>query len=326
MSDFYMGVDIGGTKIAFGLYDEKRKCVRKDVIASDDRKSGEIFFTDVADYVIAYAKEAQILGGHLKSVGIGVPGFVEFKTGKLSKVPSLPGISGFAAGDFLKARLARETVTVNTRVILDNDGHCGALAEYRQGAGRGHESMIYALVSTGISTAMVLDRRLFRGSNGASGESGHMVTCVHDSLAHDCMCGNRGCFNSLGSGKAILNYVREWIDAGEETLLTSMVDGPAELTARHLNEAYEKGDPLAIRAIEQMAKYLSAWIFDVYMLLNVDCIVFAGGLLAMGDKLMGRIREGFEYYHTNGFPVHFYETELGSDTCLIGAMELGRDE
>ncbi len=90
----------------------------------------------------------------------------------------------------------------------------------------------------------------------------------------------------------MLDYVREWIDAGGETLLTSMVDGPAELTARHLNEAYEKGDPLAIRAIEQMAKYLSAWIFDVYMLLNVDCIVFAGGLLAMGDKLMGRIREG----------------------------------
>ena len=78
----------------------------------------------------------------------------------------------------------------------------------------------------------------------------------------------------------------------------------------------------AIRAVEQMAHYLSIWIFNVYMLLNIDCIVFSGGLLAMGDKLFGRMKEEFERYHTNEFPVEFFQTELGSDSGLIGAVEL----
>ena len=94
------------------------------------------------------------------------------------------------------------------------------------------------------------------------------------------------------------------------------------ITTRHINEAYEKGDAVAIRAVEQMAHYLAIWIFDVYMLLNIDCIVFSGGLLAMGDKLFGRMKEEFERYHTNEFPVEFFQTELGSDSGLIGAVEL----
>lgn len=138
-----------------------------------------------------------------------------------------------------------------------------------------------------------------------------------------CSCGNVGCFNSLGSGKAILKYVKKWIkEDGESSILPELAGGLDQITTRHINEAYEKGDAVAIRAVEQMAHYLAIWIFDVYMLLNIDCIVFSGGLLAMGDKLFGRMKEEFERYHTNEFPVEFFQTELGSDSGLIGAVEL----
>lgn len=104
--------------------------------------------------------------------------------------------------------------------------------------------------------------------------------------------------------------------------MTQMAGGAEHITAVHINSAYEAGDKLAHRAVEQMAHFLAVWIFDVYMLLNVDCIVFSGGLLHMGEKLFGRIRKEFESCHTNGFPVEFHYTQLEADSVLIGAVEL----
>lgn len=315
--NYYIGIDIGGTKIAYGLFDEDRQLLSKKKMPSDDQKDGEAFFAPVIDVIREYEEEARRRGGKVRGVGIGITGFVDFERGALTRTASLPRLNHFAVVDYLKSRLGG-----NLRIVMDNDCHCGALAEYRHGAGKGHKSMLYCPVSTGISTGIVIDGKLFRGSNGASGESGHMLAAVPEEMRMKCSCGNEGCFNSLGSGKAITNYVKRWIEEGEASILPELAGGAEHITARHINEAYEKGDAVARRAVEQMAHYLAIWIFNVYMLLNVDCIVFSGGLLAMGDKLFGRIEEEFEAYHTNGFPVQFYKTELGSDSGLLGALEL----
>ena len=315
---FYIGIDVGGTKIAYGLFDEARKLLVRKQTASDDQKEGQEFFEPVLEIIREFMEEAGNRGGTVEGIGIGITGFVDFEKGALTKTASLPKLNNFAVVDYLKSRLDQDIC-----IVMDNDCHCGALAEYRQGAGRGRRNMLYCPVSTGISSSMIIDGRLFRGSNGASGESGHMLAAVPEDVGMACSCGNVGCFNSLGSGKAILNYVKKWItEDGEKSILPELAGGVAQITTRHINEAYEKGDPVAIRAVEQMAHYLSIWIFNVYMLLNIDCIVFSGGLLAMGDKLLGRMKEEFERYHTNEFPVEFFQTELGSDSGLIGAVEL----
>lgn len=318
---YFMGIDVGGTKIAYGLFDENKSLVFKEKIPSDDQKEPLDFFGQVAEKLLEYEKKAKDCGGTLAGVGIGVPGFVDFEKGIIARIPSLPKLDGFNVSQFLKRQLCLAGIE-EIPVVVDNDGHCGALAEYRQGAGQGHKNMLYCPVSTGISTGMILDGSLFRGSNGASGESGHMLTCIPEEEQIPCMCGNSGCFNSMGSGKAILTHIRRWLAEGESSMLPELAGSVDKITAKHINEAYEKGDPLSIRAVEQMAHYLAVWIFNVYMLLNVDCIVFAGGLLAMGDKLFGRIQEEFERYHTNGFPVEFHFTKLGEDSGLIGAVEL----
>lgn len=314
---YYIGIDVGGTKIAYGLFDENRKLLVRKQEDSDDQKNGEEFFEPVLELIQEFIQEAQKRGGTVAGIGIGITGFVDFEKGSLTKTASLPRLNNFAVVDYLKSKLTRDI-----RIVMDNDCHCGALAEYRQGAGRGHKNMLYCPVSTGISSGMIIDGKLFRGSNGASGESGHMIAAVPEDMRMYCSCGNEGCFNSLGSGKAILKYVKKWIADGENSILPDLAGGMDKITTRHINEAYEKGDAVAIRAVEQMTHYLGIWIFNVYMLLNIDCIVFSGGLLAMGDKLFGRMKEEFERYHTNEFPVEFLKTELGSDSGLIGAVEL----
>lgn len=313
----YLGIDIGGTKTAYGLFDESRTLLKREQAPSDMDADGPAFFSGVADRIRAFMEEARSLGGSLEGVGIGITGFVDFERGALTCSASLPKLNYFCVVDYLKSALHADIP-----IVMDNDCHCGALAEYRHGAGRGHRHMLYCPVSTGISTGIIIDGKLFRGSNGASGESGHMLSGVRGDERIPCSCGNAGCFNSLGSGKAIVSHVRRWLGQGEESVLPGLAGGIDRITAEHINAAYEQGDPLAQRAVDQMARYLAIWIFDVYMLLNVDCIVFSGGLLKMGDKLFGQMLKEFEEYHTNGFPVHFYKTELGSDSGLIGAVEL----
>lgn len=313
----YLGIDIGGTKTAYGLFDESRTLLKREQTPTDMDADGPAFFSHVADRVRVFMEEARSLGGSLEGIGIGITGFVDFERGALTRSASLPKLNYFGVVDYLKS-----TLHTDIPIVMDNDCHCGALAEYRHGAGRGHRHMLYCPVSTGISTGIIIDGKLFRGSNGASGESGHTLSGVQGDIRIPCSCGNAGCFNSLGSGKAIVSHVRRWIEQGEESVLPDLAGGIDCITAEHINAAYEQSDPLAKRAVDQMARYLAIWIFNVYMLLNVDCIVFSGGLLKMGDKLFGQMLREFEGYHTNGFPVHFYQTELGSDSGLIGAVEL----
>lgn len=315
--NYYIGVDIGGTKIAYGLFDSNRQLLAKKKTPSDDALGGEEYFGRVAEELQHFVKNEKISFTDIKGIGIGIAGFVDFDQGRLVRAASLPKLIDFWVLNFLKEKLGEDV-----KIVLDNDCHCGALAEYRRGAGRSYKHMLYCPISTGISSGIIIDGKLFRGSDGASGESGHMLTAVEGPLKISCGCGNEGCFNSLCSGKNIAIHIRRWISQGEETIMTELAGGPENITAVHINQAYDLGDAMAKKAVEQMAKYMAIWLFDVYSLLNINCFVFSGGLLKMGDKLLNRVKNLFTEYQTNGFPVYFYETELGVDSGLIGAVEL----
>ena len=185
---FYIGIDVGGTKIAYGLFDEARKLLVRKQTASDDQKEGQEFFEPVLEIIREFMEETGNRGGTVEGIGIGITGFVDFEKGALTKTASLPKLNNFAVVDYLKSRLDQDI-----RIVMDNDCHCGALAEYRQGAGRGRRNMLYCPVSTGISSGMIIDGRLFRGSNGASGESGHMLAAVPEEVGMACSCGNVRC-------------------------------------------------------------------------------------------------------------------------------------
>lgn len=171
----YLGIDIGGTKTAYGLFDESRTLLKREQTPSDMDADGPVFFSGVADRIRAFMEEARSLGGSLEGVGIGITGFVDFERGALTRSASLPKLNYFCVVDYLKSALHADIP-----IVMDNDCHCGALAEYRHGAGRGHRHMLYCPVSTGISTGIIIDGKLFRGSNGASGESGHMLSGVRE--------------------------------------------------------------------------------------------------------------------------------------------------
>ncbi|MDR0497481.1 MAG: ROK family protein, partial [Treponema sp.] len=235
----------------------------------------------------------------------------------------LTKICDFPARDYLMEKLR------GIHIIIDNDAHAAAIAEHRHGAGRGFNNMLYCPVGTGISSGIIINGSIFRGSYGWAGESGHMILTPDEGVM--CGCRNQGCFMSWTSGSMIIRHIEKWILAGEKSIITGIA-GNEKLNCNHLSLAYNRGDLLARRAIAQMVKYLGVWTYNLYVTLNINCFVFGGGLIKMfrefekGVSLLDAMKEVFDKYNKNSMPVYFKEAELsnslGDDFGMIGAAEL----
>jgi glucokinase len=322
MEQFTIGIDVGGTKTAYGLLDGEKRIVRRLSHPSDSRCPPERFFDRIAAGIDELLAAGHIEKGSLRGVGIGMPSFILFEEGRIVKTSNLPLIRDFPARAYLREKLA------GLRVILDNDAHTAAVAELRRGAGRGFENLLYCPVSTGIATGIIINGKIFRGRYGWAGESGHMIVTPDDGI--ECGCGNRGCLMSWCSGSMIIKHIKKWIEAGESSSITEFA-GAQELNCNHLAMAYNAGDALARRAIAQMVTFLGIWTYNLYVTLNINCFVFGGGLLKLFHELtlngkpgslLDAMKEVFDRYNKNTMPVYFKEAELGDDFGIIGAAEL----
>lgn len=314
MDTYVMGIDVGGTKIACGLFDEKKNLIVRRRCPSDPALPPEAFFDGLVREIRALLEEQSLSPDKLRGIGLGMPSFIRFEQGYIVKTSNLVNIRDFPAKTYLMEKLP------GVPVILDNDAHVAALAENRFGAGRGFKNMLYCPISTGIATGIIINGKLFRGTYGWAGETGHMIATPGEGLV--CGCGNQGCFMSWCSGSMIIKHIRNWIAQGEKTLMTGLAGGTAHIDCFHLETAYDRGDPLAVRALDQMARYMGLWFFNLYVTFNIDCFVLGGGLLNMGDRLLGPVRKIFDSYNRNDMPVYFKPAELTDRFGMIGAAEL----
>ncbi len=313
---FSVGIDIGGTKIAYGLFDSNRKLIGKMRSKTPQDLEAEDFFQYVKRDVENLAAGNNLLLKDIEGIGVGLPGYIRYPDGLIVVNSNIPKLAGFPGGEHLKK------IFPGAAIEIDNDGHAAALGESRYGAGKGHDHMIYCAVSSGISSAVVINGRLFKGSNGFAGESGHMLITPDQEREVYCPCGNDGCIMSWCSGQMIVRHIRKWIKEGNETMISGMVSCPEEISTREIAEAWGQGDLLATKAIEQMQHYFALWFFNIYIFLNIDCFVLGGGLLKMGDQFWNEVYRQFENYKKTDEIVTFKKAELGDDMGIIGANEL----
>jgi glucokinase len=325
---FVIGIDIGGTKTACALVDENRVLSGARSFPSDPELDGERFFDRVAEeagtllagqgFDCSGKRPEGAEGGaaEIAGAGVGAPSFILYDEGYIIKTSNLVKIRDFPARDYLSKKLGFP-------VVIDNDARAAALAEYRHGAGRGFDNMLYCPVSSGISSAMLIGGKLFRGSYGWAGETGHMIATPGEGV--ECGCGNRGCYMSWCSGLMIVKHIKQWIDAGGQTIMTSLAGGRDRIDSIILEKAYDSGDPMAIRAVDQMTRWLGLWFFNLYVSLNINCFVLGGGLVKMGEKLLGPVRRVFDQYNHDERPVYFKTAALETNCGTIGAAELAWD-
>ncbi len=308
---YTIGVDAGGTKVAYCLFDQSGKPVDRLQHRTDTDADGVAFSDTVISVIERMLGKNGLSARDLNGIGIVMPSFLLFDRGYVCMTSAMTNICEFPMRDYIAQR-------INTKFVLDNDSNVAALAEHRYGAGRGARHMVYVSVSTGLGCGIVINGSVFRGSYGWAGECGHMLITPDEGLA--CGCRNRGCFMSYASGRYIVEHVKNRLARGDMSVLSQ-----ADVSGETIMAACHAGDAVAKDALRQFSHYLAVCVFNIYQLLNINLFVFGGGLTNCGEALFGAMREEFDRYNHVAQPVEFRFAQLGRDTGVIGAAELVKE-
>jgi glucokinase len=240
---------------------------------------------------------------------IATAGLINADEGKVILAPNIPGFRNLVLTAPVVERLG-------IPAYIENDASAAALGEFRFGAGRGTRHLLHATLGTGIGGGIVIDRRLYRGAKGLAGEIGHIIL---DPAGPRCTCGSRGCLEAMVSGVAFAERARRIIQQGKSAILKEIAAGEPP-TAAHLFDAAAKGDTVCEAEIRHGGHILGLALGSLVNVLNPDRVTLSGGLLSMGEMLLGPAREAMyslAYGPAAGTLIRL--SELGDDAGLLGA-------
>ena len=246
---------------------------------------------------------------------VTAPGLVDADAGTVLLAPNIEG--------FRNIHLARPVAeALHIPVYIENDASAAALGEFRFGAGRGARHVLHATLGTGIGGGLVINGRLYRGARGLAGEIGHMVV---DPAGPRCNCGSRGCLEALVSGVAFSNRAKRMINNGTSVVLREIV-GYTEPTSRHLHQAALAGDRQSEAEIRNGGHLLGLALGSLVNVLNPDVVTLSGGLLAIGDMLLGPAREAmYSLAYGPAAATELRLTTLDDDAGILGAAAVAME-
>lgn len=306
-----IGADLGGTKLAVGVVDERPHALWMEEVPSKGYSQEA-----VVDLLAQQINKAHAARPEASSVGVGIPATIDQATGHAISTVNLD-LDDLPIRDLLNEK-------VGLPVALDNDGNLAMLAEALYGAARGTRHALLLTIGTGIGGGIWLNGEIYRGSGGAGGELGHLVVDID---GHPCQknCPNRGCVEAMASGTAIGRHGREAAEREPESLLGRRLADGKEIDARVVNEAATAGDAAALGAVELAGHYLGQALVSLANLFQPEIIVLGGGAIAFGELLIAPARREIEAHALNPMnatPV--VAAELGPAAGMIGAAALGQ--
>ena len=268
-----IGVDVGGTKVAAGLVNERGEMGRHVRVPMNPRGTAAEGFSAVASVLDLLIQDDTPSGGKFP-IGVCAPGPLDPRTGVVLNPPNVPCWRNFP----LVAEIQRR-YGVGAR--LDNDANAAALAESLWGAGRGYGNVFYACIGTGIGTGIVLDGTIFHGRTGSAAEGGHVSI---DYRGPQCNCGKKGCIEALASGTAIARRAREAVsaDANQKSQLLALAKGDAgAIRSEMMGTAAKAGDAVARQILADTIEYLAIWLGSIVDLLEPEVMILGGGVSEM---------------------------------------------
>ncbi len=302
----HVGVDVGGTK-CLGVLIDGEGSVRAELRRPTPRGERTLLET-IAEVIVALGPAA--------TVGVGVPGLVT-PDGVLRAAPNL-------VDTFEVPVAARLTALLDRPVHVENDNTCATAAEWRLGAGRGADDLVYVGLGTGIGGGIVAGGTLQRGRHGFAGEFGHMVV-EPDGLR--CVCGRRGCWERYASGSALARLARAAAARGGLDAVVAAAGGePADIVGEHVVAAAAGGDPGARGVLDEFGRWVAIGVMNLVNALDPERVVIGGGLVEAGDLVLGPIRrQVLELLYSPEHRPHprIEAAALGERSGAVGAALLG---
>lgn len=310
MAGYWLGVDLGGTKILSGLFDDGMKLLARSKHPTDPAGGPAGVMGRVAQGVEAVLSEAGVSPNDVRGMGFGVPGQIEVGTTRVKFAPNL---------DWRDVDV-RPLLPDAWRwpLVVENDVRMGTYGEYAHGAAKGARVVLGVFVGTGVGGGLVLDGRPFTGFNGNAGEFGNLI--LH---------WRRGTtLEDLASRKGMMKRATDVLaDAPKRVRKEWKGVDPAGVRSHQLADFYQKGDPVAVQLVDDAARALGAGIGGVVNLLSPEAVVIGGGVAqALGDAFIERTWEIAQRYTLPGAAdgVRCVPASLGDDSGIIGCAAYAR--
>ena len=312
----YIGIDLGGTNIVAGVVDENYKIISKASTKTNLPRPEKEIAADMARVSVQAVKEAGLDMNQIEWVGIGTPGIANSEKGIIECSCNL-GFDNTPMVDYIKEYIDKP-------VFIENDANAAAYGEYVAGAAKGAKNAVCITLGTGVGGGIIIDGRIYSGSNFAGAEIGHTVIEVD---GPECACGRRGCFEVFSSATGLIRMTKEAMDNDKDTLMHKITaERNGKVTARTSFDAMRMGDKTAKAVVDKFIKYLAAGITNTINIFQPDILCIGGGVCNEGDPLLLPVRALVKkevYTRNSPKNTEIVIAKLGNDAGIIGAAFLG---
>lgn len=307
-----LGIDIGGTSIKFGVFDEEFNVIKKSNIVFGANTKSKDFPRYLLGELNRLWSEIKSEFPDIKSIGCGVPGVVNDE-GLIIVTPNLNGLNDYP----FKYELSQ---FIDKPLAVDNDANTAALAELHLGSGKGLKNFVYVTLGTGIGGAIVANGKLFRGSCGGAGEIGHVIIDYKNNL-YDDRAYRAGTVEVLAGREGILRYTQQILKHYPNSSLVRL----EEFDVSDISEAAENNDEAAIEALRHTGELMGTALASSANLLDMSNFIIGGGI-SKSNILLSFMKKTIKKRCLPSLStlIEVKPALFSSDTGIVGAAVLGK--
>lgn len=313
---YYIGIDLGGTNIVAGVVDEQYNILAKASTKTNCPRPDREIARDMAKMAIQAVENAKLTMDQIEWIGIGTPGIANSRDGIIEYSNNL----GFVNTPMVK--YIQEDI--DKPVFVENDANAAAYGEFVAGAAKGANNAVCITLGTGVGGGIIIDGKIYAGSNFAGAEIGHTVISVD---GPQCTCGRKGCFEVFSSATGLIRMTKESMAKNPDSSMHKLVaERNGKVSARIAFDAMRMGDAAAKAVVDDYIKYLAAGITNTINTFQPDILCIGGGVCNEGDALLLPVKElvAKEVYTRNSKQnAQIVIAKLGNDAGIIGAAFLG---
>ena len=314
---YYLGIDLGGTKIAAGIVDADGRIIKKASVPTGRTRNSDEIVEDMCLLAENLIKDAGISLKELDSIGIGSPGTHDRKNGIVLYNNNL---------NFRNVKVREQMQKhVPVPVYLENDANCAAIAESVAGAAKGADFAVIITIGTGIGGGVIINKKLYTGFNGAGGELGHIVIRFNGEA---CTCGRNGCWEAYSSATALIRQTRNAAVANPNSKILALVEGDLDkINAKTAFDAARMGDETGTEVVDNYISIFAEGLANIVNIFQPNIIAIGGGVSKEGEYLLAPLREKMKDKIYSGEGVEktrIVEAKLGNDAGIIGAALISK--
>ncbi len=302
------GVDIGGTTVKMGLFEETGKILDKWEIVTRIEDEGKAILPDIAASILEKTKAHGLEKSEILGIGAGVP----------APVTAEGVVNGSANLGWNYKEVKRELEELTGMdALIGNDANVAALGEMWKGGGAGQKNLVMITLGTGVGGGVIVNGKVITGEHGAGGEVGHI--CVNYDETDVCGCGNRGCLEQYASATGIVRLAKKRL--AEETRDTVLKK--ESVTAKDVFDAVKAGDAVAVSVAEEFGRYLASGLINLAVIADPAVFVIGGGVSKAGEVLIPFIQKPYrEKAFFSNREIEFKLATLGNDAGICGAAKM----